>query len=76
MKLSFFILLAALTPGVLAAQTTMPHRLTPVTVQPVAIHDGFWSPNVTFAPVKKAALRIQARLKPDRSGGICEWGVE
>jgi uncharacterized protein len=32
--------------------------------------------NVTFNPVKTTALRIQVQLKPDWSGGICEWEVE
>ena len=31
---------------------------------------------VTFTPVKTTALRIQVQLKPDWSGGICEWEVE
>ena len=46
MKWSLLILLAAVAPTVVAAQEAMPHRLTPVPIQQVAIEDDFWSPKL------------------------------
>jgi hypothetical protein len=31
---------------------------------------------VTFTPTTTSGLRLEVRLKPDWSGGICEWEVE
>lgn len=32
--------------------------------------------NMTFTPLKTTGLRVQVQLKPNWSGGICEWEVE
>ena len=46
MKTSVLMLCAALTPALLTAQETKPHRLTPVPIQQVVIEDDFWSPKI------------------------------
>ena len=32
--------------------------------------------DMTFTPVTTTGLRLTVQLKPDWSGGICEWEVE
>lgn len=46
MKIPALILLAALTPGLLFAQTEKIQRLTAVPIQQVQIDDAFWSPKL------------------------------